>query len=881
MKKSLFILILVLPILIFARGLTVEVSFSESARSGYSTAPGSKQVPVHSVNILLPKNAEMLDYELTFASPRAAAKSYQQINPPFISSEGILGSSSPRSTGKRYSYLGQRKWGELNYLSFAVLPYDEALGLWSESVKISIQYRSGSSEQGQIPATFKSADFFANSQQLEIWYRSSTRHSMGIRVISTPELYNALSVWTAFRQGQGFDVQFSDIAEVLVNEVGADGAEKLRNHLITQQVLYPFSYVLLVGDHDLVPIAYLTPEPNGNNTVASDFYYADLTSNWDTDEDGRLGEYYSQYGEEDYGVDYTPEAFVGRFSTNDAAEVGQIAQRILAFEQSTAAFKNEALLPAAYLNYQGEPQSNMPQTDGADFMELIKVTILRDYESTTLYEQLGVLPSHPSDYDLDESNFNHQLRTEDYGLINWSAHGSPVSSARKIWMQDTNNNGSPDSYEMQWYPLVDKYSFDNIQSEYGSVIFAASCNNGYLDYNQQSLAEKALVSKAVAIVAASRTGWYKVGWENPGWGGLCSYNYHFLENYAEGGYSAGAALAYTNLLHTQYYLFGDPIDDGGIIWPELQNVYTYLLFGDPVLGHTEFLQPEGEILVYSPHFDGYPVVNAIRENADLNVVYSNRLIPDYDYIDSFAAVFCLFDNEAPQEGSLEYNLLNGYLEAGGKIYMEGRLPWDPNDEFLGKFGLEAPFDMVVHIDRIRAEDSYWDYTNHDFQTDALSPVGASASMLFKTANIVYIDAIIGVLNAPDTYKTIGSSFHLTEVADGDLGLSEMVGLILTKLEVIQPVANSDEQVAPAQIQLKAYPNPMRSHLNITLEHSGKAPETVKIYNLKGQLITSLKLNSKNGYTQSWDGKDSSGLQCPNGIYILQSTGQTKKISLIK
>ncbi|MDY0326582.1 MAG: C25 family cysteine peptidase, partial [Candidatus Cloacimonadaceae bacterium] len=420
-----------------------------------------------------------------------------------------------------------------------------------------------------------------------------------------------------------------------------------------------------------------------------------------------------------------------------------------------------------------------------------------------------------------------------------------------------------------------------IQTEYGSVIYAASCNNGYLDYQQQSLAEKALVTKAVAVVAASRTGWYKVGWENPGWGGLSSYNYHFIENYAEGGYSAGAALAYANLLHTQYYLFGDPIDDGGIVWPELQNIYTYLLFGDPVLGHSEFLEPEGEILVYSPHFEAYPVVNALRENTGYNVIYSDRLIPDYDYLDSFKAVFCLLDDEAPQVGSLEYNLLNGYLEAGGKIYLEGRLPWNINDEFLGKFGLEAPYYSAVQIQRIEAEDSIWDYSNPDYITDALSPVGNTATALFETANIDPVDAIIGVLNAHEDYTTIGSSFHLTDVANGELGLTEMVGLILEKLEVTQPVANSDELITPAPSQLKAYPNPMRGALNISLTSAKKAEETLKIYNLKGQLITSLKLSAKNGYALTWNGKDSQGQQCPNGIYILHSGTKSKKISLVK
>lgn len=881
MKRSLFVLLFWLPILIFGASLTVDINFWESSRSGYSSAPGSRQVPVHNVNILLPPQAELQDFELTFTDSRAAAKSYSQINPPFISDAGTLGSLSPRSSAKRYNYRGMQHWGELSYASFAVKPYDEDSGLWSASGQITIHYEPGAGAQGLIPATFKDAGFFANPGQLKQWYRPSPRHSLGIIVISTPQLYAALSTWTAFRQGQGFELRFWDIAEVLLNEAGANDAEKLRNHLITQQLLFPFSYVLLVGDHDLVPTAYLTPEPNGNATVPSDFYYADLSSDWDTDGDGRLGEYYTQYGEEDYGVDYTPEAFVGRFSTNSASEVSQIAQRIVAFEQSNAPFKNKALLPAAFLNYHDEPLTGMPQTDGAGLMELAKSTILRNYETVTLYEQLGVIPSLPSDYDLSEANFNDLLRTQDFGLISWNAHGSPVSSARKIWMNDLNGNGMPESFEMQWLPLVDRNSFNNIQSEYGSVIFAASCNNGDLDYTEQSLAEKALVTKAVAIVAASRTGWYKVGWENPGWGGLSSYNYHFLENYAEKGYSAGAALAYANLLHTQYYLFGDPIDDGGIVWPELQNVYTYMLFGDPVLGHSEFPQPEGEILVYAPHFDAWPVVNAISENSDFNVIYTNRLIPDYDYIDSFKAVFCLLDNEAPAVGSLEYNLLNGYLEAGGKIYLEGRLPWDSNDEFLGKFALEAPFDMAVHIQKIQAEDMLWDYTNPDFQTDALSPVGDSASALFETANAGYANAIIGVVNRHPQYRTIGSSFRLTEVANNKIGLTEMVGLILRKLGVMDTVTNSDAQIIPVPIRLNAYPNPMRSHLSISLDSIEKAEETVKIYNLKGQLVTSLKLSTKNDYTVNWNGIDSKGISCPNGIYLLRSANQTKKVSLIK
>ncbi len=880
MKHKILSLLFLLPLLLSAGTISLKLDFWEHDAGGFRSAPGSLHSPVRSINILLPYGAEILDYDARVISSRPAAKTFTRRNAAFISSEGIIDAPSQNAPSQRLNYLGPKLWGDLHYASFSYLPFDEASGLWDEKLSISVSYSDPDPRLGQIPATFRPDDFFANQAQMHSWY-SSTRNPMGIQVIGSTALYNSFAPWVAFREGQGFSVQFFDISQILANEVGQTSAEKLRNHLITQQVLNPFSYVLLLGDHDVVPIAYLCPEPNGSTSIPSDIYYADLTSDWDTDNDGRLGEYYSVWGEEDYGVDYTPEAFVGRISTNSPAEAAQIANRIVAFEQSNDPFKDKALLPAAWLNYANEPVIGMPETDAALFAEIARASVLRNHQCTTLYEELGLVPSFPSDYALNEDNLNNLIRNEDFGIINWGAHGSAVSSARKIWMADYNDNQIPDNNEMQWQGMVDINSFNNIQSEYGTVLFAASCSNGYLDYHQISLAEKALVNRAVAVIAATRTGWYKVGWENPGWGGLSSYNYHFLENYAEKGYSAGAAHAYANLLHTQYYLFGDPIDDDGVIWPELQNAYTYILFGDPVLGHSDFTEPEGEILVYSPHFDGWSVVNAIRDNADLNVIYSNRLIPDYDYLDSFEAVFCLFDNEVPQAGSFEYNLLNDYLEDGGRIYMEGRINWDMTDPFLSKFGLEAPLDMLVYIENIEAEGQIWAYTNPDFETDVLVPMGESASVLFETANTSYADAVIGVLNAPPGYRTIGSSFHLTEVADGDPGLSQMLGLILRKLEVTEPVSNSDASVPAALPGLRIWPNPSRNLTNIKLENPDRSERKLTIYNIRGQKIRTLLLSAKNGHSTSWNGKDADGKSCPGGVYILKSGNLSKKFSLIR
>jgi hypothetical protein len=99
----------------------------------------------------------------------------------------------------------------------------------------------------------------------------------------------------------------------------------------------------------------------------------------------------------------------------------------------------------------------------------------------------------------------------------------------------------------------------------------------------------------VAVFGATRTGWYKIGWENPVgvasaaktimcWKTMSSPNV----GWRRGGLDQSAP--------HQYYLFGDPVDSGGIIYPELQNVYTYLLYGDPAVGHSAVqTPPDGEI----------------------------------------------------------------------------------------------------------------------------------------------------------------------------------------------------------------------------------------------------------------------------------------------
>ena len=910
MKKTLCLILISLPLLVSATTLNTIIQFPLTEESvsaaalskqgyGFCSTPGTLQLPVKQINILLPQDAVIDYWQVIFDAAKTLAGEPPAVNSSFTNGEEILTSPVNRNIPSRYSYLGLRKWGELNYACFNVIPavYNGSSWLWNSSCQININYTSSAKEKGTIPPTFKEADFFANPPALQQWYNVSKERNNHLLVITTPDLYAALNWLVLYREAQGVVVSFCDVAIALASGTGTDNAEKLRNYLQNTYAQNPFSYLLLVGDYDLVPVANVIPEPNGQETVATDFFYSDLSSNWDTDNDGRRGEYSTGYMNEDYGIDFTPEVFAGRISTNNVAEVSAIASRIVAYEQATEPWKEKNLLSAAYLNYQGEPELEYLQTDGGLFMEFLRNTCLSGQENFTMYEQEGVVPSFPSNLPVNYDNLRNKLNSESWGFINWSAHGSSTYSSRKVWMVDFNNNNLPDGGEMDWEGMVDCQSFNNLQNQNGTVIYAASCYNGMLDDNNSCLAEYALIKKAVGVIAATRTGWYKIGWQNPGWGGLASYNYHFVENFRQAKLDLGSAHAWANLLHTQFYLFGDPVDNGGIIYPELQNVYTYMLFGDPMLGwNPNQINPTGEILVWEPvGNEGLAVVNALRQISNFNVVYSDKLIPDYAYLNNFEAVFYLAGKSLAeaelQPTSYEYSYLNSYLDAGGKLYCENYIDYCYG-ELYSKMGVQMADNNPLNVTSILypANNINWNYVASDSSVVyALLPNQISAAGIFFSSSDNTDNPIIGVLNATDNYSVLTSTFRTSQIESGEYTLSNMLGIILSELEVMDynPDSNDDPVMIPVIQSVSVFPNPASQSSSISFKLTEAAPISITIYNIKGQKVKSLiDSEMKSGdYQFTWDGRDNNGRSCSSGLYYYRIVSPerniTRKMLLLK
>ncbi|MDD3563106.1 MAG: T9SS type A sorting domain-containing protein [Candidatus Cloacimonetes bacterium] len=104
--------------------------------------------------------------------------------------------------------------------------------------------------------------------------------------------------------------------------------------------------------------------------------------------------------------------------------------------------------------------------------------------------------------------------------------------------------------------------------------------------------------------------------------------------------------------------------------------------------------------------------------------------------------------------------------------------------------------------------------------------------------------------------------------------------VITKLLPNGQLPIDDEVQAPPVNTISAYPNPMKDEVTIKIKQdvqSHSPDNSIDIFNIKGQLIRSLKLTK--GETV-WDGKDSGGKPCPKGIYLLRYQYGTSQITKI-
>jgi len=371
--------------------------------------------------------------------------------------------------------------------------------------------------------------------------------------------------------------------EICVIPVAAEEmANQIRWWLQDHYLDFGIEYVLFIGDPDPdsiedetdsvgeVPMKMCWPcyHRDSGRAGITDYYFADLTGDWDLDGDRRCGEYEDDVGTG--GVDLCPEVIVGRIPTDDIDDIDSILAKFIAYEEDSGSlgrlmqqlWRSNVLLPMSWLN---------DDTDGAYLAEDMKEDFLDDkrYSTFTMYQHETVstgtesTPANSvfsSDMDLTSGAVASQWSSEHYGMVCWRGHGSYSSTS--IGCDETGWTGT----------LMRNSSVSSLSDDYPSFVVQVACNNARSD--QDNLAARLLANGGIGVVGAAGT----------------SYRTNGQTEFEETRSNAGIAYGLIeSLVENSYKAFGDALYEvkadlgmpDGSSGTFYKNLLVFNLYGDP------------------------------------------------------------------------------------------------------------------------------------------------------------------------------------------------------------------------------------------------------------------------------------------------------------
>jgi len=427
-----------------------------------------------------------------------------------------------------------------------------------------------------------------NYAQANAWYgvdmpRLSSTTTTTYAIITTNAIEagsTKLANFIAHKQSQGYNVLTITEDEYggLTGQSPNGTAEKIRQWLIDNYASQSIEYVLLIGDPDPddpsdggdsvgdVPMKMCWPRSNEATYRESptDYFFADLTGNWDLDGDGYFGEYYGDRGAG--GVDFANEVYVGRIPVYgaDYSTLDNILQKTIDYEtepQGSIGWRESALLPMSFSD---------GSTDGAYLGEAMKDDYLtpKGYSTWTMYQQGSLCVAANSGFSSDQELYGNtavrdRWAANHYGIVTWWGHG--------------NNTAACFGYSgCGWGTLFANTQASSLDDDHPSFVYQCSCNNGYPE-DTNNLGYELLKQGGIGTVSASRVSWYAVTSWFTGLKYLCdnaSIGYYYDQQLVDNERPAAKALYVVKAdMGANQYTYWE-----GAHW---MNLFGFNLYGDP------------------------------------------------------------------------------------------------------------------------------------------------------------------------------------------------------------------------------------------------------------------------------------------------------------
>lgn len=585
------------PYSIINRSTTSIISMQDC---NTTLTPGTPKLPVKTLVVGIPPRSTVTSIHLledniitlngNYILPYSAPIANDSVVIDAITDEKTFSKTSffPNSS---YEYCGTGHIGSYYYVKIRFYPFsycqhDSRLQLHKKIVinieyeckqeTSSIQYDYKYSKKTNELASTTLLNYNEISHLYHTEYNFSNEYFPYVIITTTPsqESVTFLKNWREITSGH--PVKVVNISWIKTAYTGEDTPQKIKNFLIEKHIQWCTEYVLFVGSNQYIPMRACYPnnaDHSSQTKTLTDYYYADLTGEWDRDNDGYYGE------KHDDSPDFSPELYIGRIPVDNPFSVEQICQKIIAFEQNNQSWKQQSLLIGAILYYAKENDNN-DKTDGAALMESIKkdICLHHNFVVTTLYEKEGVSPStYGCDTPLSQDAVK-QYWSQGYGIVDWNAHGSPWSSQRKIWEVD-DGDGIPEDHELSSSDFISFQDAVYLNNDKPSIVFSCSCKNADPD-EQNNLGVSILKNGGVGFIGATSTSWSTVGWNSVEDGGIQTINYRFLYYLIQQQSPCAESLYRTLFEYSMKYDWWD--------WKGYQNLYCFNLYGDPCLSLTTY-----------------------------------------------------------------------------------------------------------------------------------------------------------------------------------------------------------------------------------------------------------------------------------------------------
>ncbi len=466
------------------------------------------------------------------------------------------------STGE----MRQWKYIEVDYRPFRYNPVRENLSFtkgmritvsWKAPLKTSISSLSRRLEDRAMDR--EASSMFQNYAQSASWYTPSRRtlseaggEKYNYVIITSNAIKNGsakLNDFVAHKRTLGFTVAVitEDAYGSLSGQAPNGRSEKIRKWLKDNYVSLGIKYALLIGDPRTdsadVPMKMCWPRHNTTWETSyldgpTDFYYAELSGDWDKDGDGFFGEYGDDTGSG--GADKAAEIYVGRIPVynGNCSPLDSILQKTIDYETAAGdlSWRQNILLPM-------EPSDS--STPGWQLGEGIRnnFATANGFAAERIYEQQYGIDPPPERTPCNQGSVLDEWQNG-YGMVTWWTHGSATSAA----------------------DVFSTYVCSDLDDTRPSVVFQNSCLNGQPE-TTNNLGYSLLLHGAIDTISATRVSWYNPGaWDLSGSNSGMAYRFtgKVLDGQGIGqalfamklGESSSSAEYWMN--HVVFNMYGDP-----------------------------------------------------------------------------------------------------------------------------------------------------------------------------------------------------------------------------------------------------------------------------------------------------------------------------------